>query len=335
MEQGSTGPIFDVTGLYDILNNRALGNGQPTAEQRIQFAPISPVPHPPGSAVEYFSVSKKRWVPAIVESFGDGFYTLDATTNVVPQDMVRPSQTQAPQIAPYHSVQVAPGQLAASGLSHSPSQAQSFNGSGASGVPLQSSVAIPPGALMPNFTHAAAGAISSSAPASKYVPPEVPNVVPLASGVERIEPEVVQQLLQQRACVLVDVRGEDRCVGLIPGAICEPAIDSTPFYQKLPVLVHRFQRESLVVFTCQYSAHRAPQCANWYREQAEPRQRVAILNGGFRAWEGHGLPVESGGGDSGAADAYALKQGAQFAMMNGTAPNAPKCAAALYAQIRG
>merc|ERR1712007_178241 len=45
---------------------------------------------------------------------------------------------------------------------------------------------------------------------------------------------------------------------------------------------------------CQYSAHHAPQCANWYRERASPKQRVAIMSMGFRGWEGLGLPVQDG-----------------------------------------
>lgn len=165
----------------------------------------------------------------------------------------------------------------------------------------------------------------------KYVPVDVKNAVPLSPGVERLEPEVVQQLLQNGACALIDVRGEDRAAGLIPGAIHIQAVDSTPFYDKIPGMLQRFKSHSLVVFTCQYSAHRAPQCANWYREQADSRQRVAILSGGFRAWEGNGFPVDSGGGDSNAADVYALQQGVQFAKMGATPP---RCAAALYAQLQ-
>jgi len=154
----------------------------------------------------------------------------------------------------------------------------------------------------------------------KYVAPELPNTVPLAAGVERLEPEMVFNLLKNASCVLVDVRGEDRAAGLIEGAVHVPAIDAAaPFASRVPDLVRRWKSQSLVVFTCQYSAHRAPQCANWYREQADPRQRVAILSGGFRGWEGSGLPVQDAMGTNRAgADAYAIQAGNHF--VNSTAP---------------
>lgn len=157
------------------------------------------------------------------------------------------------------------------------------------------------------------GAAGQTPPRKNYTEPEICNKVPLVAGVERVEPEAVHQMLQTNACVLVDLRGDDRAIGLIPGSTHVQAIDSIPFMQKIPGMMQSFKNHSLVVFTCQYSAHRAPQCANWYREAADPRQRVAIMSGGFRAWEGIGLPVESSGsGDKYAADAYALLQGVQF-----------------------
>jgi len=118
-----------------------------------------------------------------------------------------------------------------------------------------------------------------------------------------------------RKCMLVDVRGEDRAAGLIDGAVYEPAIDTVPFTSKVPDLVNRWRGESLVIFTCQYSAHRAPQCANWYREKADPQQRVAVLTGGFRGWEAQGLPVKAlatSAMEAQAADKFAREQGAQF-----------------------
>merc|ERR1719247_53435 len=132
-------------------------------------------------------------------------------------------------------------------------------------------------------------------------------------------------MMQSNACVLVDLRGEDRATGLIPGSIHCQAIDKeVPFMSKIPGLMQQFQNQSLVVFTCMYSAHRAPQCANWYREHPNPNpaQRVAILTGGFRGWQGCGLPVEQEGqgADKYAADAYALLQGVQFAHRPSPAP---------------
>merc|ERR1712176_422992 len=110
---------------------------------------------------------------------------------------------------------------------------------------------------------------------------------------EHLDAEIVQGFMQSRQCLLVDLRGEDRASGLIDGAIHEPAIDTVPFPTKVPKLVQQWSDQSLVIFTCQYSAHRAPQCANWYRQKANPQQRVAVLTGGFRGWEAVGLPVKA------------------------------------------
>lgn len=148
-----------------------------------------------------------------------------------------------------------------------------------------------------------------------YVPPHLPNTVPLIENVENIDPRVVQELLQHRGCLLVDLRGEDRAAGLIEGAVHEPAIDVVPFPTKVPNLVRQWAEQSLVIFTCQYSAHRAPQCANWYRQRTDPRQRVAVLSGGFRGWEALGLPVKAlGTAEQGhAADEAAKELGSRFA----------------------
>ena len=94
-----------------------------------------------------------------------------------------------------------------------------------------------------------------------YEPPQLPNTVPVVEGVESLDPSMVHELLQSRGCLLVDLRGEDRAAGLIDGSVHEPAIDTVPFPTKVPALVQRWADQSLVVFTCQYSAHRAPQCA--------------------------------------------------------------------------
>jgi len=144
---------------------------------------------------------------------------------------------------------------------------------------------------------------------------KLPGTVETIPGVEHLEPQIVFELLQCRACILVDLRGEDRSSGLILDAVHEPAIDKIPFKTKVPDLVRKWAREPLVIFTCQYSAHRAPQCANWYREVADKQQRVAILSGGFRGWEAKGLPVKACRSlcESKVADNYALKKGMQFA----------------------
>lgn len=200
-----------------------------------------------------------------------------------------------------------------------------------------------PSQPLPQAQSLAAPCGSSQSPQArpKYQEMDIPNRVPLVAGVEKIEPEVVHQMLQSNAGVLVDLRGDDRSVGIVPGAIHCQAIDSVPFMQKIPGLLQKFQNQPLVVFTCQYSAHRAPQCANWYREQADARQRVAIMSGGFRGWQGNGLPVESLGGDAGAgdkyaADAYALLQGVQFAHKAAPAPTlGPAPALGSYVAIGG
>lgn len=129
-----------------------------------------------------------------------------------------------------------------------------------------------------------------------------------------LEPEQVQALLAENSCLLVDLRGEDRSAGLIEGAVHEAAIDSVPFPAKVMELVVRWAEHQLVVFTCQYSAHRAPQCANWYREKCDPRQGVAILAGGFRGWQAKGLPVKAlaTGRDAEIADRAALQLGSSF-----------------------
>merc|ERR1719247_621495 len=120
---------------------------------------------------------------------------------------------------------------------------------------------------------------------------ELPNTVPLAAGVERLDPRVVHELLKKGGCVLVDVRGDDRAVGTINGAINVKAVDTVPFASKVPDLLQQCRNQPLIVFHCQYSAHRAPTCANTYRQHADNKQRVAIMDGGFRGWESSGLPV--------------------------------------------
>merc|ERR1712137_760642 len=151
-----------------------------------------------------------------------------------------------------------------------------------------------------------------------YVEPELTNRVPTIKNVEHIDPVEVQDLMQNKKCLLVDVRGEDRASGIIEGSVHEPAFDpkgGVSFPTRVSGMIEQWKEESLIVFTCQYSAHRAPQCANWYREKAPPKQRVAIMSMGFRGWEGLGLPIKTSGGESlslCAADAVAQKLGKKF-----------------------
>jgi len=156
--------------------------------------------------------------------------------------------------------------------------------------------------------------LSAQAPGEKYVPPELPGKVQPLPGVEELSPQAVHEMLLQRgAGILVDVRGDDRASGLIEGSIHEPAVDTVPFVCKVPELAKRWASAPLVVFTCQFSQHRAPTCANDYREAADRQQRVAILHGGFRHWEAVGLPVkEFTKAASVAADDFALAQGLSF-----------------------
>jgi rhodanese-related sulfurtransferase len=147
-----------------------------------------------------------------------------------------------------------------------------------------------------------------------HQPTILPNTVPTVENVEHIDPKTVYELLRSHQCLLVDLRGEDRSAGLIEGAVHEPAIDAVPFPTKVPKLVEEWANQSLVIFTCQYSAHRAPQCANWYRQGCKSNQRVGILSGGFRGWEAMGLPVQAlaSGAQAERADEAALKIGTQF-----------------------
>jgi len=157
-------------------------------------------------------------------------------------------------------------------------------------------------------------------------PPQLSNAVPTIKDVEHLDPVEVQELMECKRCVLVDVRGEDRAAGIIEGSVHEPAIDSEGFVSfptKVSELVQKWKDESLIIFTCQYSAHRAPQCANWYREKAPPQQRVAIMSMGFRGWEGLGFPVQEAAPITLArtTDTVAQQLGRKFVTGCLTAPN--------------
>eukprot|EP00439_Symbiodinium_sp_Y106_P078540 s1772_g17.t1 len=140
-------------------------------------------------------------------------------------------------------------------------------------------------------------------------------------GVEKLLPGEVCELLHKGQCCLVDVRGEDRASGHIEGAVHEPTSFQAPLLNRVPELVEKFGNEKLVIFHCQYSLHRGPQwdpkCANWYRQQAPPTQRVAVMEGGFRGWEGQRLPVvrekAMDANGQAKADVYALSMGRRVA----------------------
>jgi rhodanese-related sulfurtransferase len=142
---------------------------------------------------------------------------------------------------------------------------------------------------------------------------QIPHTVSLAAGVDRLDPVIVQQFLESGQCILVDVRGDDRSAGTIEGAVHVPAIGGAPFTIRIQEYVRQWAEEPLIIFHCQFSAHRAPQSANSYRELAPSHQRVAVMDGGFRGWESSGLPVEKGLGNQQHSNAYALQQGMQIA----------------------
>lgn len=124
----------------------------------------------------------------------------------------------------------------------------------------------------------------------RYKPPHWPNTMLTKPGVEHLEPQTICKAMQEGMCVLVDLRGEDRSADMVEGAVHTSAVDrDVSFVSKVPDLLKLLAAKPLVVFTCQYSAHRAPQCANWYRGEAKPSQRVAILSGSFQGLEANRL----------------------------------------------
>jgi len=141
--------------------------------------------------------------------------------------------------------------------------------------------------------------------------------VPLSQGVERLSPTEVYELLRAGQCLVVDVRSADRASGHIKGSVHEPTSFQAPLLNRVPKLVAKFSKEKLVIFHCQYSMHRGPQCANWYREQAPTSQRVAVMEGGFRGWERQRLPVvheqPMDAQVQAKADVYALSMGRRVA----------------------
>ena len=72
-----------------------------------------------------------------------------------------------------------------------------------------------------------------------------------------------------------------------------------------------------MAFFCQYSAHRAPTVANYYRNAAPPQQKVLVMDGGFRGWEAMELPITKVEEADEKWNAHALKEGAAVASMAG------------------
>ena len=110
---------------------------------------------------------------------------------------------------------------------------------------------------------------------------------------------------------MVDLRGEDRAAGTIAGARPIPALD---FLKDMEKWCAEFKGTPIVAFFCQYSAHRAPTVANHYRKICLPAQRVVVMEGGFRGWEAHKLPVENQSPQlsQAAYDNIALKMGSEL-----------------------
>lgn len=165
-------------------------------------------------------------------------------------------------------------------------------------------------------------------------PPQFLNVVPTMKDVEHINPGEVQSLMGQRQCILVDVRGEDWASGIITGYFLEQGVNSdgsAPFSTSVPELVEKWKDKPLIVFTCQYSGHHDPQCANWYREKAPPHQRVAIMSIGFRSSEGPGLAVQKNAIDmrARATDSASKQLGRMFVTNCLTTPPASSPALAI------
>ena len=110
--------------------------------------------------------------------------------------------------------------------------------------------------------------------------------------------------------MVVDLRGQDRETGTIEGTVSIPAMD---FLKDLARWSKEFQATPIVAFFCQYSAHRAPSVANFYRQSCPSKQRVLVMEGGFRGWEAQRLPIQAGKSSLPAAalDSLALKIGAE------------------------
>jgi len=261
-----------------------------------------------------FETSRPQGDPAGAEQPGQSIQPLQALQTAQPEQMSQPTQLR--QLTGMAAA--APVQLE---QTSQPMQLRQVSGVAAAAAPVQVVRASPAAGSVGSVPRQlqlgsqSYGLLVDPATGQQvYVPPDCPNQVTLVEGVDRIDPLMVHSLLQEQMCLLVDVRGDDRVSGLIEAAVHVPAIHKVPFLSRVPELVREWADEPLVVFTCQYSAHRAPQCANWYRQQASPSQQVAILSGGFRGWESCKLPVQalSSAAVGQTADGEALQLGSQI-----------------------
>eukprot|EP00435_Cladocopium_sp_Y103_P002162 s5945_g1.t1 len=80
----------------------------------------------------------------------------------------------------------------------------------------------------------------------------------------------------QQNIIVVDLRGQDRASGTISGTVPIPAMD---FLKEIQKYVEEFRDTPIMAFFCQYSAHRAPSVANFYRKSCPSKQRVLVLEG--------------------------------------------------------
>jgi len=153
----------------------------------------------------------------------------------------------------------------------------------------------------------------------------------------------VSKLRNHQRMIVIDLRGQDRACGAIPGTKNIPAMD---LLKEIGKYVKDFEEKQIVAFFCQYSAHRAPtaagcmcsntlsvhiyiyiiyiiyilcvfycflisrvyhnpskatlsagenqsnKVANFFRKSCPSKQRVMILEGGYRGWEAHDLPIQ-------------------------------------------
>lgn len=121
--------------------------------------------------------------------------------------------------------------------------------------------------------------------------PVIEAQVPKDAGVEGMHPIDFKAFWEQNQqnMIVVDLRGEDRASGVIAGTVHVPAMD---LLKQIGTYVEKFRDQPIVAFFCQYSAHRAPTVANFFRKSCPSKQRVMVLEGGFRGWEAHDLPIQ-------------------------------------------
>jgi len=132
--------------------------------------------------------------------------------------------------------------------------------------------------------------VKVTAPERKELP-LIDGQVPRDAGVEGMHPVEFKAFWEenQQNMVVVDLRGQDRASGHIRGTVNVPAMD---LLKEIQTYTEKFRHQPIVAFFCQYSAHRAPTVANFFRKSCPSKQRVIVLEGGFRGWEANDLPVQ-------------------------------------------